>query len=122
MTGLIIRFLVSAAALYITGRLVHGFVWHSGLDTLLAAFILGILNAIVRPILFLLTLPINLLTLGLFTFVINAIMLKVTAGLMGDHFDIHGFWPALVGAVVMAVVGGLLSWIVKDARERRRED
>jgi putative membrane protein len=122
MRTLLLRFLVSALALYITGHLVHGFRWHGEGATLVAALILGVLNAIIRPILLLLTLPINLLTLGLFTFVINAIMLKATAGLMGDHFNIHGFWPALLGAIIMAIVGGLLNWLVKDAWERRGED
>ena len=121
MGGLIIRFLVSAAALGVTTYIVPGMHWH-GLGSLLAAaLILGVLNAIIRPVLFLLTLPINLLTLGLFTFVINATMLKVTS-LLVKGFEIGSFGTAILGAVVLAIVSALLNWLVKDARERRRQE
>jgi putative membrane protein len=121
MRGLFVRFLVSALALGLTSRVVHGIHADGVPPVLVAALILGVLNAIIRPILFLFTLPINLLTLGLFTFVINAVMLKVTSWIVRG-FHIEGFLPALIGAVVLAVVSGLLNWLVKDARERRRED
>jgi putative membrane protein len=120
MLGLLIRFVVSAMALGLTSRLVHGF--HTeGLSGLVqAAFVLGILNALIRPLILLLTLPVNLLTLGLFTFVINAGMLGLTARLVPHgRFSIEGIKPALLGAVVLAVVSGLLNWLVKDARERK---
>jgi putative membrane protein len=119
--GLVLRFLVSALALGLTSWIVHGIHTDGFRWLLAAALILGILNAVIRPILILFTLPINFLTLGLFTFVINAIMLKVTAWMTGNHFRIDGFLPALLGAVVLAIVSGLLNWLVKDAREKRRE-
>ena len=121
MSGLIVRFLVSALALGVTAHIVPGMHAQSIPALLVAALILGVLNAIIRPILFLLTLPINLLTLGLFTFVINAAMLKATSALV-KGFQIKGFWPAVLGAIVLAVVSGLLNWLVKDARERRRQE
>ena len=121
MGGLIIRFLVSAMALGVTAFIVPGMHWHGMGSLLAAAFILGVLNAIIRPVLFLLTLPINLLTLGLFTFIINAAMLKVTS-LVVRGFVIPGFRTAILAAVVLAVVSALLNWLVKDARERRRQE
>lgn len=123
MTGLLIRFLVSALALGATAYVVPGIEVNSIPALLIAAIVLGILNAIIRPIVLLLTLPINLLTLGLFTFVINAAMLKLTSALIRDRgFAIDGFVPALLGAVVLAIISGLLNWLVKDAREKRDRD
>jgi putative membrane protein len=72
-----------------------------------AAAILGILNAFFRPIALILTLPINVLTLGLFTFVINAVMLKMASGVIGG-FEVRGFWPAVIGALIISLV----SWAV----------
>lgn len=118
MLGLLIRFVVSALALGLTSRLVHGFHTEGLWGLVQAAFVLGLLNALIRPLILLLTLPVNLLTLGLFTFVINAGMLGLTARLV-DRFSIDGVKPALLGAVVLAVVSGLLNWLVKDARERK---
>jgi putative membrane protein len=123
MRGLLIRFVVIALALGATSYIVPGI--HVGSIPALAAaaLVLGVLNAIIRPIVLLLTLPINLVTLGLFTFVINAAMLKLTSVLMKNRgFAIDGYWPALIGAVVLAVISGLLNWLVKDAREKRRGD
>lgn len=120
MIGLLIRFVVSALALGLTSRLVPGFHTYGPWALIQAAFILGLLNAIIRPLILLLTLPVNLLTLGLFTFVINAAMLGLTARLVpDDKFHIDGIKPALLGAVVLAIVSGLLNWLVKDARERK---
>jgi putative membrane protein len=120
MIGLLVRFVVSALALGLTSRLVHGFHTEGLWGLVQAAFILGLLNALIRPLILLLTLPVNLLTLGLFTFVINAAMLGLTARLVPDsRFRIDGIKPALMGAVVLAVVSGLLNWLVKDARERK---
>ena len=79
-----------------------------------ASIILSILNVVVKPILVILTLPATLLTLGLFMFVINAITLYLTAGLMGPSFDIHGFGAALLAAIVMAILNALIQhFIVK---------
>ncbi len=121
MRGLIVRFVISAAALGVTAWVVPGIHRGSLSGLLAAALILGILNAIIRPILILLTLPINLLTLGLFTFVINAFMLKGVSWIV-KSFRIDGFRPALIGAVVLAIVSALLNWLVKDVRERAQED
>lgn len=121
MRGLILRFVVIVLALAVTSQIVPGFEARGLWGLLVAAFILGVLNAVIRPFLILLTLPINLLTLGLFTFVINAALLGLTAWLVRD-FDISGFGPALLGAVVLAIVSALLNWLVKDAREARQRE
>jgi putative membrane protein len=118
MRGLIVRFVLSALALGVTSQIVPGFDTEGIGAVLVAALILGVLNAIIRPVLILLTLPINLLTLGLFTFVINAAMLGITAAIV-PGFHITSFWAALLGAIVLSIISALLNWVVKDARESR---
>lgn len=76
---------------------------------LLASFILAILNMLIRPILLLLTLPINIFTLGLFTFVVNAIMLEMTTFFIGDSFQIDGFGTALILAAIMAFANMIIN-------------
>jgi putative membrane protein len=78
-----------------------------------AAAILGILNALLRPILFLLTLPINILTFGLFTFVINAVLLRMASGVISG-FEVTGFWPAFFGSLVISLVSWGLNSFVND--------
>ncbi|HHQ0848246.1 TPA: phage holin family protein [Listeria innocua] len=79
---------------------------------LLASFILAILNMLIRPILLLLTLPINIFTLGLFTFVINAIMLEMTTFFIGDSFQIDGFGTALIIAAIMAFANMIINSVL----------
>jgi putative membrane protein len=100
--GLIIRWLVSALALYLTSLVVRGIEIQSVGALLFAAATIGILNAVVRPIIFLLTLPLNVLTLGLFTLVINAGMLKLASDVVRG-FEVHGFWSALGGWLLLSV-------------------
>ena len=120
MFGLLVRFVVSALALGLTSRLVHGFHTVGLWGLVQAAFVLGILNALIRPFILLLALPVNILTLGMFTFVVNAGMLGLTAKLVPhERFMIDGIKPALLGAVVLAIISSLLNWLVKDARERK---
>jgi putative membrane protein len=115
----LLRLLVNAAALWIATQIVPG-VRHSGPWTslLLVALVFGLLNAIVRPILQLLTCPLILLTLGLFTFVINALMLWLTSAVsesFGLGFHVDGFIPAFLGALVVTVVSVLLSVIFRES-------
>jgi putative membrane protein len=106
MTGLLIRFAFAAGGLWAASQLIPG-ISVDGVGSLLwAAFILGIINAVVRPVLILLTLPISILTLGLFLLVINAGMLMLTAALL-HGFHVHGFWAALWGSILVSVI----SWI-----------
>ena len=120
----IIRLLINAAALWVAIRLVPGIVFEGDWPLLFAvALVFGVLNAIIRPILFVLTLPFLILTLGLFTFVLNAFMLwltSATSDLFGLRFHVDGFGPAFFGALIITVVSFVLSLVVgKPKRERR---
>ena len=111
MIGLLVRWLVSALALAVVASIVPGIHAAGFGPTMIAALVLGILNAIVRPILILLTLPINLLTLGLFTFVINGILLLMTGSLV-DGFAVDGLGSAIIGALLLSIVSALLNAFV----------
>lgn len=111
MAGLLIRTLVVALGLWFASVLVPG-IEVRGVWTLLgAALLLGIVNAVVRPLLVLLTLPVTVLTLGLFLLVVNAAMLALVAWVF-DGFTVAGFWPAVFGALVVSVTGWLASWFI----------
>ena len=105
MIGLLIRILVGALALWLAAAIVPGITVNGVWTLLAAALLLGVANAVVRPFVIILTLPITVLTLGLFLLVINAAMLGLVAWLLED-FTIAGFGSALLGAVVV----GLVSW------------
>jgi putative membrane protein len=114
----LIRLLVNAAALWVATRIVSG-VSFSGepVYLLIVALVFGLLNALVRPVLKLLTCPLLILTLGLFTFVINAVILWMTSALSGKlrlGFHVAGFWPAFWGALVITIVSILLSLLIPD--------
>src|SRR5579864_6570876 len=98
---LLLRWLLNTVALFVVANLVPGFHYRDLTTLAIAALVLGLLNAIVRPVLWLLTLPLTILTLGLFLFVLNAIMLELTAYLV-PGFRIDGFVYALIGAIVLA--------------------
>jgi putative membrane protein len=115
---LLLRILINAAALWAATEIVPG-ARHDGPWTslLLVALVFGVLNVLVRPILKLLTCPLILLTLGLFTFVINALMLWLTGAVsetLGLGFHVDGFVPAFLGALVVTVVNLILSVILPD--------
>jgi len=118
------RLLINAAALWAATRLVSGISFDGDWRLLLAvALVFGVLNAAVRPILMLLTLPLFILTLGLFTFVLNAVMLWLTGSIsdtLGLGFHVEGFGAAFLGALVVTVVSFVLSlFVASGAREHR---
>jgi len=108
MNGLIIRWLTLTAAIVSTSYLLDGIHISGFLSALLAAGILGILNAFFRPIALLLTLPINILSLGFFTLVINALMLKMASAVI-TGFEVIGFWSAVFGSLLISVISWLLN-------------
>ncbi|RIH90431.1 Mycobacterial 4 TMS phage holin, superfamily IV [Calidithermus terrae] len=117
MRNLLIRLIVNTVALWVVSSVYGGvrFAPGSGLgDYLLAGLVLGLVNTFIRPILLLLTLPINLLTLGLFTLVINAVVLMIVAAF--TSLDVGGFISALVGAVLLTVVSYFLNLVFGDKR------
>lgn len=124
MRSLFIRWLILTAAIMFASYLIEGIKVDGFSSALLAAAILGMLNAIFRPILIILTLPINIMSLGLFTFVINALLLMMASGVISG-FVVEGFWSAIFGSLIISVVNGILgSWISKPegGRPVRRDD
>jgi putative membrane protein len=108
MRGVLLRWLVLTAAVLTASWLLDGIRVNGVFPALLAAALLGILNAFFRPLIILLTLPVNILTLGLFTFVINALMLMIVSEII-PGFDIRGFWTAVIGALIIGVASWLLN-------------
>ena len=111
MIGFILRWSINLLALVTAGLLIKGIIIQNITAGLLAAGILGIVNAVIRPVVLLLTLPINILTLGLFTLVINAAMLKLVAGLV-PGFAIETFGAALFGALLVSIISWILNLFV----------
>jgi putative membrane protein len=120
----VMRIVVTAIALWAATRLVSGITFHGNwLGLAGVALVFGILNSIVRPILSFLAFPLLIITLGLFTFVLNAAMLMLTSALsstFGFEFHVAGFWPAFWGAIVIGIVSFLLSMFLPDGH--RDED
>jgi putative membrane protein len=108
---LLVRFVISAATLALAAAVVPGIELRGLGPTLIAAFVFGLVNAVVRPILIVLTFPLTLLTLGLFILVLNALCLWLTSALV-PGFDVRGFGPAFLGALVISVVSWFLSAFV----------
>jgi putative membrane protein len=104
MVKLLAKWLLSAASLLFVAYIYAGVEVKSFASALLAAFVIGLLNAVVRPILVVLTLPVTVLTLGLFLFVVNALMFWAAAALL-DTFQVSGFFAALIGSLVYSVLG-----------------
>ena len=118
MKGWLLRLLVNAAALFLAAWLVPG-IRHDGtlVNLLLVALVFGLVNALLRPLLTILTCPLIVITLGLFSLVINAIMLLVTGWLStrwGLGFVVDGFWAAFVGGLVVGLASVMISLAIKD--------
>ena len=109
--GFGVRLLVGGLGLWLASELVPGISVRDGWTLFGASVLLGIVNAIVRPVLVVLTLPSTVLTLGLFLLVINAAMLGLVASLF-QGFTIAGFWSALLGSLVISITGWLASWFI----------
>jgi putative membrane protein len=114
----LVKLLMNAAALWVATRIVPGVTYVGGaLGLIGVSLIFGAVNAVLRPITKLLTCPIILLTLGLFTFVVNGLMLWLTSSLsrsLGLGFHVAGFWAAFWGALVVSIVSVVLSFVVRD--------
>ena len=111
--GIFIRWLILTAAIMAASYLIDGIRVSGFFSAFCAAAVLGILNALFRPILFILTLPINIMTFGLFTFVINALLLKMASGVI-PGFDVHGFWSAVFAALIISGVNWILSSFINE--------
>jgi putative membrane protein len=111
--GFLIRMAITAAGLWAASALVDGITARDGTTLVWAALILGVVNAIVRPIAIILTLPITLLSLGLFLWVINAGMIGLVAWFL-DGFQVAGFGPALLGAIIVSLTGWIGNGFIGD--------
>jgi len=120
----LIRLLVTAAALWVAVRLLDGITYEgSWVGMLGVALVFGLVNAIIRPVLYFLTCPFIIATLGLLIFVINALMLLLSARIangLGIAFHVDGIGTALVGAVIVSVVSAVLSVFVSDEKHGKR--
>ncbi len=125
MRNLILRLIINAIALFAATQVgIPGLSFEGNWVTMVVvAFIFGLVNALIRPLLTLLTCPLIILTFGLFTLIVNAVMLALTgwiAGQAGLGFTVDGFWAAFVGALVVSIVSWALSLLIReDWRERR---
>lgn len=108
--GLIVRLLLSTLAVIIGAYLIPGVTVDGFVTALIVALVLGLLNAVVKPILVILTIPVTILTLGLFLLVINVIIIYFAAYIV-PGFSVDGFFPALIFSIVLAVIGWILSSI-----------
>ena len=110
--GFLIRWGINALALYLTTLIVPGVKVPTFGAAVVSGLVLGIVNAVIRPIILLLTLPLNILTLGLFTLVVNTLMLYIVSSVTQLHLE--NFWAAFLGAIVLSVVSAILSRLIVD--------
>ena len=111
MNGVLLRALISAVGLWLAAAIVPG-VYVAGIGTLaIASVLLGVVNAVVRPVVIILTLPITVVTLGLFLLVINAAMLALVAWML-PGLAVTGFFSALFGSILISIVSWLASWFI----------
>jgi putative membrane protein len=113
MRGIALRFLVTGVAVLLAAKIVSGIHIDSVTAGLAAAIVLALLNALIRPLLYLFSVPFIVLTLGLFMVIINALLLELTAWLV-KGFTIDGFWPAVWGALIISVVSTVLNLLISD--------
>jgi putative membrane protein len=111
MQGFLIRWLVSSLSLWVASAIVPGMRIEGVGTLLLASLLLGVVNAVVRPFVILLTLPLTILSLGLFLLVVNTAMLALVAGLL-PGFSLAGFFSAFLGSVIVSLVAWVLSWTI----------
>ncbi len=118
MPGWILRWILNILAIILTATLLSGFevnIW----GAIVGSVFLGVINAVIRPLIIILTLPLNILSLGLFTFVINGFMLYLTSATV-KGFDINGFGSAILTAIVLSLISFVISFFVKDTSFKLR--
>ncbi len=110
--------MVSTLAVLVAVNIVPGIGYEKWPDLFVASLVLGILNAILRPVLMLLALPLLLVTLGLFTLIINALLLYIVGNLLRPHFSVDTFWAAFWGALIISIVSIVLNTLTGTGRSR----
>ncbi|MGC2111671.1 MAG: phage holin family protein [Candidatus Korobacteraceae bacterium] len=111
---LLLNWLLSAISLMIVSYLVPGFYLQGFTSALIAALIIGLVNATLGLFLKIITLPLTFLTLGIFWWVINALMLMFASAILAPKFVVRGFWPAFIGAIVLTLINMLLKALARD--------
>ena len=114
---LLIKLAVNALALLVAAQMLHGIQFDNWQATLAAAVVLALVNTYLRPLVLVLTLPFNIITLGLFTLVVNALMLKLVSWFI-PAFHVEGFWTAVGGALIISIVSCLLNWFLNPGKAR----
>ncbi|MEA3470388.1 MAG: phage holin family protein [Thermodesulfobacteriota bacterium] len=109
----LLRWLILTVSIISASYFLEGIRVEDFFSAFFAAALLGLLNVFFRPVLIILTLPINILSLGLFTFIINALLLKMVSGVVSG-FDVIGFWAAVFGSLIISIISGLLNSFVKS--------
>ena len=117
MLRFIVQFLVTCLALWLAAQIVPGVAFSDTTTLLLAAVLLGIANAIVRPILTIVTFPLTIITFGLFLLVVNAATIGLVAALLGG-FMVDGLWAGIGAAIVIGVVSWIAGWFIGDEKRR----
>lgn len=115
---LLVRWCINALALLAVAYLYTGVQVDGIIAALIAALVLGLVNAVVRPVLIFLTLPATIVTLGLFIFVINALMFMLVGEIV-KGFSVSGFWAAMLGSIMFSVISLLVSWLVVDSPKKK---
>jgi putative membrane protein len=116
---LLVNWILSALAVWIAAQLIHGISVSGFKAALIAALVIGFINATIGAVLKILTFPLTILTLGLFWVVINALMLELASALLAPSFQVHGFLAAFMGAILISLVNVILRWLVHPPREDR---
>lgn len=117
MTGFLLRALATAFGLWLASVIVPGVYFDDWIALALAAVVLGLINAVVRPVLVLLSIPLLIVTLGLFLLVINALLLSLVAAIL-PGFHVQGFAAALIGSVVVSIASWLAALVLRPNRNR----
>ncbi len=115
----LVRWAITAVGVLAASEIVNGIDHRSITSLMIAALLLGVFNAVLRPIMMILTFPLLILTLGLFTFVINAILLSVVGWIMAPNFTVDGFWPAFKGAILISIVSLIGNALVGKDKKRQ---
>lgn len=111
---LLVALFLNALSLWITAQVVPGFHVGDSMSLILVAIVLGVVNTFIKPILSFVTAPISVITLGLFAFVINAVVLFIVSAVVPQGLRLDGWVPAILGAIVLSVVSTVLSSVLKD--------
>jgi putative membrane protein len=117
---MLLSWILSAIAVWVVAQVVHGISVHGAAAALIAALVIGFINATLGVLLKIVTFPLTILTLGLFWFVINALMLELASALLSPGFHVSGFGAAFIGAIVLSLVNMLLKWLVLPKKENSR--